>query len=176
MSETIKPGIFEGNVVDYGIGKTKNKDPQAMVRFEFMDGENDKHNITWYGSFKAGQASEITCEALAVCGMTSSNPADLAKGKGSGVLQEDLCISLTLKVNDYNGKTSIQVAYINPPGGGGFRDVMEHGEAVQAFAGLNLGGIMAAANKKHGPKDTPPVRNFAPGAEPPMPTNQDDWG
>lgn len=161
MSSEAKPGIYEGKVVDYGIGTTKKGDPMAMVRFEFYDAEGAVHNMNWYGTFKHPKAAEISCEALAVCGWTTNNPADLAKGTGSGVLNEEKTVSLTLKNEEYNGEVKLKIAYINPPGGGGFRDSMEHPDAVQAFAGLNLGGVAAAARNKHVKK----IPNMAPGMD-----------
>jgi len=149
MSTELKSGTFEAKVKDYGVTKTRKGDPMAMVRFEIVDADGDGHNITWYGTFSSEKAAEITCEALAVCGWTTKNPADLAKGSGSGVLDEDKIISLTIASDTYEGKTRMKVKYVNPPGGGSFRNQMDHGEAVQMFNGLNLSGIAASVQKKH---------------------------
>lgn len=158
--ETRKPGVYDAKVADYGIGKTKTGKPMAMIRFAYQDAENQTQQINWYGTFSSDKAAEISSEALAVCGMSSNNPADLAKGQGSGILDETRTISITLKNDTWEGTTRLKVAYVNPPGGGGFRDTLEHGDAVQAFSGLNLGGIMASARQKH----TKTIVNHAPGA------------
>jgi len=162
MAEKAKPGIYEARVVDYGISKTKKGEPMAMVRFSFFDEDNDGHQMNWYGTFVHPKAAEISCEALAVCGWTTNDPADLAKGTGSGVLDEEALVSITLKVEEYNGEKRTKIAYINPVGGAGFRDSLAHGEAVQMFSGLNLGGVAAAARQKHAPAKP---KNFAPGAD-----------
>lgn len=159
-NESRKPGVYSAKVTDYGVGKTKSGLPMAMIRFEYEDQMNETQAINWYGTFKEGKAAEITSEALAVCGMSTNNPAELVKGQGSGVLDEDKIVSITLKNDTYNGVTKLKVAYVNPPGGGGFRDTLDQGEAAQMFAGLNLGGVMAAARNKHKSK----VVNHAPGA------------
>ena len=52
---------------------------------------------------------------------------------------------------------------MNPPGGAGFRDSMQHSDAVKAVAGMNLGGIATAARKKHTATAKP--FNHAPGAD-----------
>ena len=158
MADKAKAGNFEAAISDYGVMKSKSGLPMAMIRFQIVDNDGDNHFLTWYGTFKEGKAAEITSEALAVCGMTSNNPADLAKGGGSGVLKDGGIVSITVKMEEWEGKVRPKIAYINPPGGAGFRDSMEHGEAVQMFAGMNLGGVMAEARKKHAPK------NHAPGA------------
>ena len=165
MANEITPGIFDAKVSDYGIGKTKKGDPMAMIRFSFTDKENNEHFINWYGTFVHPKAAEISCETLAVCGWTTNSPADLSKGAGSGVLDENRTISITLKSDTYDGKTSVKVAYVNPPGGAGFRDSMDQGDAVQAFSGLNLGGVAAAARKKYSSAAVPrAIPNMAPNA------------
>lgn len=159
MDKTI--GQFEARVVDYAVSKTKKGHPMAMIRFKYETPEGAEAEINWYGTFASEKASEITMEALAVCGMNTNNPADLAKGAGSGILDEQRAVSITLKEETYDGKTRVKVAYVNPVGGAGFRDKMEHSEAIQMFNGMNLGGIAAAARKKHERKE---VKNYAPGA------------
>lgn len=158
-----KPGTFDATVVDYGASTTKKGSPMVMIRFKYEDGDKDAHFINWYGTFASDKSSEITCEALAVCGWTTNSPADLAKGAGSGVLDETRQVSITLKNDEYEGKVRLKVAYINPPGGAGFRDSMGHAEAVKAFSGINIGAIAAQARKKHGTK---PVPNLAPTFDP----------
>lgn len=149
MSTEITSGTYEAKIQDYSVGETKKGDPMAMIRFQIFDAEGVAHSITWYGTFSSPKAQEITCEALAVCGWTTKNPADLAKGAGSGVLDEKRTVSLTIAPDTYNGKTRMKVKYINPPGGGGFRNKMEHKDAVKLFNGLNLAGIAAEVQKKH---------------------------
>jgi len=149
MSTELRAGSFDAKVKDYSIGTTKKGDPMAMVRFELFDSEGLAHIITWYGTFGTEKSAEITCEALAICGWSTKNPADLAKGKGSGVLSEDKIVSLTIAQDTYDGKTRMKIKYINPVGGGGFRNQMEHSDAVKLFNGLNLAGIAAVAQKKH---------------------------
>ncbi len=163
MADKARPGQYEAKIVDYGVGTTKNGDPMAMVRFAFYDDDGDSHQMNWYGTFKHPKAAEISCEALAVCGLTTNTPADLAKGTGSGVLDENRTVSITLKNEEYNGEMRTKIAYINPPGGAGFRDAMEHPDAVKAFSGLNLGGVVAAARNKYKPREIP---NYAPDSEP----------
>jgi hypothetical protein len=141
----IKAGVYDAKVIDYSVGKTKKGDPMVMVRFAIAENQA----LTWYGTFSSEKSAEITCEALAICGWSTKNPADLSKGKGSGVLDEKRTVSLTIAPDTYDGKTRMKIKYINPAGGGGFRDKMEHKEAVTLFNGLNLAGIAAAAQKKH---------------------------
>jgi len=149
MADKGKPGIYEAKVTDFGVGTTKKGDPMAMVRFGYVDSDGDSHSATWYGTFGTEKSSEISCETLAVCGYTSNNLADLAKGAGSGVLDENRVVSLTLANDTYEGVTRLKIKYVNPPGGAGFRSSLEHSEAVKAFKGVNIGAAMAMAKKKH---------------------------
>lgn len=145
----VKAGIFEAKVSDYGVTETKKGDPMAMIRFQYQDAEGDNHFATWYGTFGSEKAQEISCEVLALCGYTSTNLADLAKGAGSGVLKEGKVVSITLVAEEWEGKTRIKVKYVNPPGGAGFRNQLTHTDAVKKFSGVSIGAAMAAAKKKH---------------------------
>ena len=150
MATEAKPGIYEAKINDYGVSTTKKGDPMAMLRFSYADSDGNNHFVTWYGTFGTDKSAEISCEALAICGYSSSNLADLAKGAGSGVLDENRVVSITLANDEYQGKVRLKVKYVNAPGGSGFRSKMEHSEAVQAFKGVNIGAAMALAKKKHG--------------------------
>lgn len=163
MATEIKAGVYEAKVADYGVTKSKAGDPMVAIRFQIFDKEGDTHHITWYGSFKTPKSQEISAEALAVCGMKTKNFAELTNGAGSGVLDEKRIVSVTIASEEYQGKTRMKVKYINPPGGGGFRDKMNKSEAAQLFNGLNLAGVAAAAQKKH----IKEIVNHAPKSEPP---------
>lgn len=156
-----RPGVYESKIVDYGVMKTKADKPMVMIRFLYADESGTDQYINWYGGFSTEISAEITCKSLATCGWTTNNPADLAKGKGSGVLDEKRFLSITLANEEYNGKTSLKVKYINPPGGDGFRNKMSQADAVKMFAGMNLGGT--AAKARAGQKKEIP--NMAPGAK-----------
>jgi len=157
MAQEIIAGQFDAKVADYGIGTTQQNKPMAMVRFDYLDKDNHPHSINWYGSFNEGKAMEITAEALTLMGFRGTNPADLAAGSGSGVLNEQNQVSITIKPDTYDGKTRMKVAYVNPLGGGGFRDLMDKGAAVQAFSGINCGAAFAAAQQKVGQQNQPPT-------------------
>lgn len=159
------PGTYEATIVDYGIQIKEGKAPSAMIKFSFMDDMNTPQTINWFGSFNAtinpGKtmcAADITCAALAACGWTTNNPSNLAKGAGSGVLNEKMPVSITIANEEYNGKTTMKVKFINPVGGAGFREKITEADAVKAFAGMNLSGIAAKAREKY----KKPIPNMAP--------------
>jgi hypothetical protein len=158
MATELKPGIYDANVSDYGVTETKKGDPMAMIRFQYLDQDGDMHFATWYGTFTHEKSKEISCDVLALCGYSSNNLADLAKGKGSGVLSEHKKVSITLTAEEWEGKTRIKVKYVNPPGGSGFRSQMTHADAVKKFAGVSLGAAMIEAKKKYGKE----IKNEAP--------------
>lgn len=159
------PGVFEAKVVDYGVTKSKADKPMAMIRFIYSGEDGTDKFINWYGSFASEKSSEITCAALALCGWSTNNPADLAKGKGSGVLDETKTVSITLANEEYNGKTNLKVKYINPVGGAAFRNQIGQADAVKMFAGLNIGGIAAKARASQPKVEKKELKNFAPGAD-----------
>jgi hypothetical protein len=159
MEKKQKPGTYEATVTKHGISVTKAGKPMATIRFKYKDDEGHDQFITWFGSFASDKATEITAEALAVCGMTSNNPADLTKPVESGVLDTTRKVQLTCDFEEYNGERRFKVKYVNPIGGASFRNAMSETDAVKAFAGLNVGGALAAARKKY---PAPQVKNHAP--------------
>jgi hypothetical protein len=167
MAQEIKAGTYEAKVNDFGLTETKKGDPMAMIRFQYQDSEGDQHFITWYGTFVHEKAQEISCETLALCGYTSNNIADLAKGAQSGVLNQNKVVSITIAGEEWEGKVRMKVKYVNPVGGAGFRSQLTHADAVQKFKGVNIGAAMSAAKKKH----TKEIVNHAPqfNSEEPIP-------
>ena len=116
MFDKIPAGRHSAKVIDYGLGETKNGDPQVKIRFK-LDGDGSE--ITWFGSLKEGRAREITIDALLVCGMVGDDLNDLSGGAGSGILNEKKSVSIVVEDEEYNGKTTTKVKWINDIDGGG---------------------------------------------------------
>jgi hypothetical protein len=145
----IEPGYYDARLVDYGLTKSKAGLPMAFLKFEFTDDHGGLQSLSYFGSFKEGKAAEITCEALAVCGWTTNNPADLAKGIESGVLKKGAVVSITVEMNTWEGKTSPRIKYINPIGSGGVKNILNPQDAAQAFGGMDLRAVAQAAKNKY---------------------------
>lgn len=110
----IPDGKHPAKVIDYGIGETKAGDPQVMVRFKLtMDGSE----INWYGSLKDGKPQEFTFTTLQkVLGMKGDDLLRLEGGSGSGTLDEEKTVELVIATEEWQGKTSTKVKWVNDYG------------------------------------------------------------
>ena len=104
----IDQGYYLGQAsTPLAIADTKSGSQQAVVTFRFIGGTYDGQHITWYGSLNEGKALEITTESLKVMGYDGSDDESVKKNQ----------VSLNIKHDTYNGKTSEKVAFVNPVGG-----------------------------------------------------------
>ncbi len=126
----IQPGTYVAKVVSHAISETKAGDPQAAVTFGF-----DGHTMTWFGSFKAGKASEITIKALLVCGLKGNNPAGpLEIGKEVSIVVEEEI--------GQDQKARMKIRWVNALGGG-IKNVIAQDLAKAKLSALE-GAVMAA--------------------------------
>lgn len=153
----INAGKYLGKVLDYGIGKTKDGEPNIMLMFGFKDSSGVDQDLIWRGSLKEGKAREITIDALLILGLVGNDLSLLAHGNGSGVLNQEKEVQLVVEHETYNGKTFAKVRYINEVGGGAFKEKMGKDEAITKLGGLNLGGDVFARREAKGYKDKAPA-------------------
>lgn len=82
----MKVGKNLGEIIDYGVTKTKLGSAQVFIRIAFEDGSES----TWYGVAvkKDGEANEIMLAQLAHCGFdfSKNDVMDLFEGPSSGLL------------------------------------------------------------------------------------------
>jgi hypothetical protein len=160
MAKLHNPGSYPAKIVDFGIMKGKNGLPSAAVMFEFALPEGGTDRITWFGSFNGG-AREFTIEALIRMGFTGKNGSELNKGNGSGILDQTKEFSIVLKNDTYQEKTRTKVAFVNLPGGSGFSEKMQDGEASVLMGGLNLEADFMQARKHVGKAAPEPAKQQA---------------
>lgn len=98
------------------MGKTAKGAPQVGVEFEFLDIPGQR--LTWYGNFSETVVGEdqkpiyqITLESLYHCGWISGDLQNL-----DGLDQNE--VTLTVKHEEYQGKTHAKIAWVNKAGGG----------------------------------------------------------
>lgn len=137
-----KPGTWRGTVKDYGIGETQAGDPQVFVQFsvEFPDGAAD---MTWYGSLKEGKAREITLNALLNLGFKGKDVTDLLDGPDGAAIPLGIDALLVVEPNEYNGKTTMRINWVNRPGGGGAVKRADANTAKAKLLKLGLAGELA---------------------------------
>lgn len=123
MSDLIPVGYYNAVAVpvttDDGpmtvqFGYTKESKRQVAVCFEVIDGPYMGQRLTWFGYFTE-KATARTIQALRFCGFRGD---DLAAAVTQALDQQ---VSITVEHAEYNGKVSAKVAWVNAPGGGGFK-------------------------------------------------------
>lgn len=137
MSQTIQPGIFEAKISNYAITTTQGGDPQVAILFDYNDHEGTPHEITWFGTLKEGKGQEITLKTLLYCGFAGTDPAELASGVESNLLDTVTPVKITIEENNYNGKTSMRVQWVNRIGGN-MAGKLSASEAKVKMGALNL--------------------------------------
>src|SRR3954468_14263609 len=85
-------------------GETKAGEPKISMRFKLSTGET----IYWYGYFSEN-ARDRTVKALRLVGFVGDSLADASNQRLNQPVQ------LVIKHEEYNGKTSAKVQYVNPP-------------------------------------------------------------
>lgn len=152
------PGNYPAKIVDFGLMKSSAGLPMAAVMFEYkMADGGGTQRITWFGSFKDG-ARPYTVDTLVRMGFAGKNGAELAKGNGSGVLDQTKELEIVVGNEEYQGKTRARVKFVNIPGGGAFKEKMADGEAAVLMGGLNLeADFMEARSHVSAPKPAAPV-------------------
>lgn len=155
----MKTGRHSAKITDYSVSESQAGDPMLQVRFKFKgndDGSDCEWN--WYGSFKEGKAREITLKALVVMGFVGDEFEKLCDGPVSNCLDMNKEVSIETGNEEYNGKTSYRINWVNEPGGGAMRDAMDKGKAKIKFGGMNLKAEMMSI-RQGAPK---PVATAAP--------------
>lgn len=166
----IKPGIYQATISNYGIGVTQNGNPQVMILFNFQDHENAPREMTWYGSLKEGKAQEYTLKTLLYCGFSGSDPAEIADGIESGLLDHITPVKITVEEHEYEGKKSMRVSWVNKIGSKAMEKRITKSEAKLKLGTLNLKGTLAAVRQETGIKAEPRPAKAAVGQNnPPQP-------
>lgn len=122
-SNLIPVGHYRGVAVPVNIdgaefwaqfGETKAGAPQVAITFAILDGPHAGRRAPWFGSFSA-DAIKRTIESLRYCGFKGEELADLLTQK---INQE---VSITVEHNEWQGKVTAKVAWVNAAGGGGLK-------------------------------------------------------
>lgn len=147
----LQPGTYTGKLTDYGITQTQAGKPQLKCTFEIIQGA-ETFLISWFGSFNAGKAQEMTIKTL--CGVLDlfAEPNEIEhylatiaeKGVASELLNQEKEYALVIEHDTYNGKTRPKIKWINNTGTAQKFDRIAQTEAKKMFSGLNLGGTVAA--------------------------------
>lgn len=117
------------------LGYTSKQKPQIAIDLEITQGESAGQHVTWYGYF-SDAAHERTFAALRTLGWEGDDLSDL-----TGIDKNE--VSITLKSEEYEGKWTQKVAWINPLGGLVLKDRMDASQ-LKAFAASMRGAAIAS--------------------------------
>lgn len=106
----IPEGKYKARPTAWGLSESKNGHEQFAIGFEIVDGSEAGSTITWYGGFVNDMAVDITIKGIKACGWTGS---DLSNVDLPGTE-----VQLVIVHEEYNGKVSAKVKFINGPGQG----------------------------------------------------------
>lgn len=91
-------------------GVTDSGKEQVVIQFEIAEGPEAGRRIAWFGYFTTEKGTRRTLESLRYCGWRGTDLAAIGK--------LELPVSITIEHDEYNGRVSAKVAWINSPNGG----------------------------------------------------------
>ena len=103
---------YKVRAVDAGLSEAKSGAAQAYVKFETV--AEPKQSITWFQIIKGG-AAEIAAKDLITAGFKGNDFEDLKKPFDM-MFANAPEVSITIAVEDYQGKKQTKVKYINAGG------------------------------------------------------------
>ena len=103
-------GTYRAQAVDGHLGYTSKGNEQMVVKFVLVGGPHDGQQITWFGFFSES-CFDRTIQSLRTCGWEGD---DLSVMAGLDANE----VELVVEHNDYKGKVTPTVRWVNQPGGG----------------------------------------------------------
>jgi hypothetical protein len=157
-------GTFRAKAVTGGLGYTSTEKPQVAVEFQILDEEFANEAITWFGYF-TDDTKERTFESLRVMGWKTDDLSNL-----DGITENE--VRIVVKEEEYQGKTSLKVAWVNKPGGLALKTPMSpqqakafaasmRGEALASRGGTATGGQRPTSQTKQTSQARPPAQHQA---------------
>lgn len=136
-----------GKLLDYRCEQTSKGEPRVVLIFGY--GDNFDQKVYWNGYFTE-KTKKTTIDTLLLLGIQTDDVEDLAKGREAGLLDLDKEVQLTLAEEEYEGKKTLKVRWVNEVGGGGFSKRILEGDAINKLKELNVKFDLMEARKKKG--------------------------
>lgn len=130
----IADGVYRARAIQAALGQASTGSTQVAVEFDILTEGMEGQHITWFGYF-TDATFERTVEALRTCGWQGDDLSDLA-----GVDANE--VDIVVEQEEYNGKVSAKVKWINKPGGMALKAPMSTDQAKQ-FASEMKGRILS---------------------------------
>jgi hypothetical protein len=155
--EMLEEGTYRGRASRAKLGKTSTGKEQVAVEFTFVDPPGRR--MTWFGFFTEA-TFDRTIEALRYCGWTGTDLADFAAADGLLPPGMDQEVELVVEHDEYKGKVSAKIAWVNSGGGLALKDALSADQA-RSFAARMKGKILAldqSVGRKPAPQSKPAAR------------------
>jgi hypothetical protein len=159
----IDEGTYAARALRAALGMTSTGKEQVAVEWGLLDGSGRK--ITSYHYFSSDKAIEISMDGLRTAGFQGNDLSDLSTLCHSEGCPTPEC-EIVIVHEEYNGKTSAKVRFINSAGGLALSAPLDDAKA-KAFA-ARMRGAIAAYEQSAG--SNPPRRAAT------KPRPQDDGG
>lgn len=163
----IPEGTYKAKAVTAALGYTSGGSEQVAVEFEILDDDPEigGRRITWYGYFTE-RTFDRTIESLQYCGFRGNDLSDL-----SGVTTNEVQIVVTHE--EYNGRISARVQWVNRLGGLAIRSRMSD-EDARKFSARMRSKIAAAGGSAATPPTGDTAKKTAPvSTEKPLPDDDE---
>lgn len=159
---SVDAGYYNGKIVDYGISEARSSgQPQAFIEFEVIDGVLDGQpcstppRLKWFGGLatkasKEGDTPPIewTVKTLLDCEFSSEAVENMAAGPASECLKIGHEMSLTIEDNEWDGKVSSRIKWVNIKGSTGAAKKMSHEEAAGKLNTSALRAVLLREKQK----------------------------
>ena len=186
MSTVDRIGDFRGKGIEFAVAETKNAGlPQFVVKCQALEMYNEEAEI-WEDWSEYGQ--EIMAYLLLQSGAGKNDPLDLAQvmkvfnWDGKSYLQldtgahDDVKFQFRVTENTYEGKTSLQVSWIDEYDAEPGRKVKKMTEADLKALDKKFGKVVAATKKAKSPPKAPAKTATTPTKKPVPPAKKTETG
>ncbi len=161
------PVFIDGAEFWAQFGETKGGKPQVVVTFAILDGPHAGRRVVWFGYFTPDTIKR-TIESLRYCGFKGDELAALLTQK---INQE---VSITVGHNEWEGKVTARVDWVNAAGGGGIKlDKPMATDALRLFSSKMKMHVKGVAEVS-APPAAAPVAASQPASAPPAEDRGDD--
>lgn len=156
----LNEGKYMGRAVNWTLARSSKKGtPEVAIAFDvFGDDGHVVANRTFHG-YLSDDVFPRTIEVLRVCGWTGDDLSNL-----TGLDQNE--VELEIRHEEYEGKVSDRIAFVNQPGRIAVQNPMDEVDA-KSFAAQMRGKIVALGGKAQKPKRqgtdlVPPIEDEPP--------------
>lgn len=143
----------DGRWMVFGEANNEKKTRQVAVRVKITDGEFANTERTWYGFFTEATMNKT----LEQCRNFGAQGDDMTAWVKQALTEP---VTIVIKHEEYNGKVSEKIAWINRPGGGEMKNQLTENDLVNWAAQMRAKVATVPAIKRAQPNGKPAAGNL----------------